>query len=115
MASREDSSANPTANKSLECLEGREFLVCVKTLTTHFKNLGNFKVHGCWAHPQTVLLFFFFFLFRAKPAAYGCSQARGRIGAAAASSSQQCWILNPWMEARDRICIPMGTSRVLYH
>ena len=27
---------------------------------------------------------FFFLLFRASPVAYGCSQARGRIGAAAA-------------------------------
>ena len=31
------------------------------------------------------LTFFFFLLFKAAPAAYGCSQARGRIGATAAS------------------------------
>ena len=31
------------------------------------------------------ILFFVFYLFRASPAAYGSSQARGRIGAAAAS------------------------------
>ena len=31
-----------------------------------------------------IATFFFFFLFRAAPMAYGNSQARGRIGAAAA-------------------------------
>ena len=31
------------------------------------------------------LVFFFFFIFMAAPAAYGSSQARGQIGAAAAS------------------------------
>ena len=68
-------------------------------------------------------LFFFLlafcFLFRAAPAANGGSQARGQIGAAAASlhrshsnvgselrlhlyhSSRPCWILNPLSEARD--------------
>ena len=54
--------------------------------------------------------FFFFFLIRATPAAYGCSQARGRIRAAAASlhhsnvgSEQYLWpmpqlagSLTPW-------------------
>ena len=29
-------------------------------------------------------------------------------------SSRQCWILNPLIEARDWICILMGTSRVCY-
>ena len=64
--------------------------------------------------------FFFFFAFsRSTPAAYGGSQARGRIGAIAAGlhhrhsdagselvcdlhhSSWQRWILNPLSEARD--------------
>ena len=63
----------------------------------------------------TFFFFLFFCLFRAAPAAYGSSQVRGQIGAAAASatatgtqdwnrvcnlyhSSRQHWILNPhWM------------------
>ena len=70
---------------------------------------------------------FFFLLFRAAPAAYGCSQARRRIGATAAGkaskaiahskarserdpsydcdlhhSTWQCWILNPLSKVRDR-------------
>ena len=68
----------------------------------------------------TLLFFFFFFcsLFRAVPTAYGGSQARGQIGAAAAAHatamatpdpsciwdlchSLQCWILNPQTEAKD--------------
>ena len=58
--------------------------------------------------------FFFLFFLRAAPVAYGSSQARGRIGAAAAGlchshsktgskphlpsmlSLWQCWILNPY-------------------
>ena len=78
-------------------------------------------------------LFFFFFpsLFRASSAAYGSSQARGQIGAAASTichnqmqdpshicnlchSSWQCWILNPLSEA-DQTCILMDTSLVYYH
>ena len=30
-------------------------------------------------------------------------------------SSQQCWILNPLSEVRDRTCVLMNTSRVRYH
>ena len=48
--------------------------------------------------------FFFFCLFRAKPTAYGSSQARGQITVTAAGlyhSSEQCQILNPLIEARD--------------
>ena len=63
------------------------------------------------------LIFFFFLLFRATPAAYGGSQARGLIGAVAARAtatpdprlvcdlyhqSRQCQILNPLRKARDR-------------
>ena len=65
---------------------------------------------------------FCFLLFSATPMAYGGSQDRVLIGAAAASlhhshtrpnlsrmynlhhSSQQCWILNPLSEARDQTC-----------
>ena len=67
-------------------------------------------------------IFFFFFVFFclffvvvvvvvaiswAAPAAYGGSQARGLIGAVAASlhhSSQQRWILNLLSKARDQTC-----------
>ena len=77
--------------------------------------------------------FFFFCLFRASSAAYGNSQARGRIVAVAASlhhshghshtrskpclwpTSQlmACRILNPLSKARDWILILMDTSWVL--
>ena len=43
------------------------------------------------------------YLFRATPEAYGSSQARGQIGATAASlhhSAWRPWILNPMSEAR---------------
>ena len=62
------------------------------------------------------LFFFFFFFFRATPAAYGGSQARGQIGAAATGlyhSSQQPQILNPLSEARDQTQIIKDTSWVL--
>ena len=39
---------------------------------------------GIWSLGTAVLLFFFFCLFRAAPAACGSSQARGQIGAVAA-------------------------------
>ena len=55
-----------------------------------------------------------FFIFRAAPAAYGGSQAKGHIGATAASlhlSSQQHRILNPLSEARDQTCILMDPSQ----
>ena len=75
------------------------------------------------------LFFFFWFFFRAAPAAYGSFQARGWIGAAAASlchrhsksqlgvcslqgSSLQCLIFNPLHEARDGICVLMDTGQV---
>ena len=79
---------------------------------------------------------FFFCLFRATPAAYGGSQARGLIGATASGLCQshsnaraiatpdpshvcdqhhgswQHWILNPLSEARGRTHVLMVTSRV---
>ena len=88
---------------------------------------------------QKYFLSFFFLLFRATTAAFGSSQARGQIGAAAASphhwgcadaspcnwgselhlwlhhSSQQCQILDPLKEARDQTHMLMDTSRVCYH
>jgi len=82
------------------------------------------------------LLFFFFFLFRATPLAYGSSQARGWIGAAAASlchkhsntrsklhlqlhrSSWQQWIIDPVIEPTPswilvRVLNPLSTTRIL--
>ena len=63
------------------------------------------------------VLFFFFLLFRAAPAAYGGYQARGQIGAGATSlhhSSEQCWILNPLSEARDQTRTLMVASRICF-
>ena len=70
-------------------------------------------------------LFFVFCLFRAKPMAYGGSQARSQIRAAAATamrdpgcifdlhhSSWQHQILNPLSKARDQTHVLMDTSRV---
>ena len=62
--------------------------------------------------------FFLVFIFRAAPAAQGCSQAKGGIGAMPAGlhgSSQQCQILNLPSEARDRTRNLMDPSRVCYH
>ena len=80
--------------------------------------------------------FFFFCIFafsRAAPVACGGSQARGQIGAVAPAyaratatrdlshicnlhhSSQQCWILNPLIEARDRTHNLMVPSRIHLH
>ena len=75
-------------------------------------------------------LFIYFHLFRATPMIFGGSQARGRIGAVAASLHHshnnvgpephlqytpqpwQCWILKPRSKARDRTHILMDTSWV---
>ena len=74
--------------------------------------------------------FFVFCLFRATPMVYGGSQARGLIGATAASlhhshamqdsgqicnlhcSSRQHWILNPLSRARDQTHILMEMSQI---
>ena len=80
------------------------------------------------------LIFFFFFFFRVTPAAYGSSQARGQIRAAAAAyttvmaarvwdlsnilylhcSSRQLRILNPPSKARDQTQNPTDTSWIHY-
>ena len=73
-------------------------------------------------------LFFLFLLLRTTPKAYGGSQARGPIGAVAASlhhshtgskphlwpTWQQHQILNPLSKARVQTCILMDTSWVCY-
>ena len=71
--------------------------------------------------------FFFFFFFRAKPVAYGGSQARGLQLLAYTTAtgmqdlslvcdlhhnSQQHWILNPLSKARDRTCVLMDASQI---
>ena len=75
-----------------------------------------------------IFYFYFFACFRASPAAYGSSQARVWIGAAATANtgSEPClWPipqlhynlqphLNPPSEARDRTCILPDTSWVLH-
>ena len=75
---------------------------------------------------------YLFHLFKAAPAAYGISQARGPIRAAAARaaaratrepshvcdlcySSQQHWILNPLTKARDQTHVLMDTGQFCYH
>lgn len=90
-----------------------------------------FLIHSLLCHVSGVFLSLFFF-FGATPATYGGSQARDRIGAAAAScttasnarsephifilhhSSQQCWMLNLLSKARDRTCILMDSPQVRY-
>ena len=55
----------------------------------------------------------FFLLFRAAPVAYGSSQAKSRIGAAAASLHHSSWqhqILNTLSEAGDQTRILTDTS-----
>ena len=79
----------------------------------------------CWLWVNC-LFFFSFFLFTATPTAYGSSQARGQIGAAAASlhnshsnpghlhcSLQPRKILNPLSELRDQTPILTDSNRVL--
>ena len=62
-----------------------------------------------WKFVTCVLFYFiFFFLFTAASVAYGSSQVRGHIGAAAAGlyhSSRQRQILNPLSEARGQTLI----------
>ena len=78
-----------------------------------------------------VVFVFVFCLFRSVPAACGSSQARGWIGAIAASlhhshsnariqavsltytTAHSNTILNPLSEARDQTCVLMVTSRIL--
>ena len=86
-------------------------------------SLGRKKQITMWY----LIFYLILLLFRATPAAYGSSQARGRIGAAAASlchsnagsepvwnlhhSSWQCWIPNPLSKARDRIHILLDINQ----
>ena len=62
--------------------------------------------------------FFFFGLFRATPATYGGSQARGPIGVAALACATATAtldrILNPLKVPRDGTCVLTDTSWVCY-
>ena len=94
--------------------------------------LSNLQIFFINSHSSRTGFFFFFFLaFSTEPTAYGRSQARGGMRAAARAtatatpgpslvcdlhhSSLHCWILNPLSEARDQTSILMDTSRVGYH
>ena len=83
--------------------------------------------NSCWVFKKFYLFIYLFLLFKATPMAYGGSQARGQIGAVAASlhhshsyarskpclqptpSSWQCQIFNLLSGARDRTCILMDS------
>ena len=87
-----------------------------------------------WARSLTPLLEVCFYCFRARPSTYGSSQARGQIGATAASlhhghsnsgselhlqphhSSWQSQILNPLSKARDQTCNNLRVpSWIVFH
>ena len=81
-----------------------------------------------WGESHGFFFFFFFLLFRATAVAHGISQVRGLIRAVVAGlyhshsnagskphlrrtpHSEQCQILNPLSEARDRTYVLMDTS-----
>ena len=82
---------------------------------------------------KTFFIFYFLLFFRTTPIAYGCSQARGQIGATAAAyatvtetwdpscicdlhhSSRKRWIPDPLSETRDLTHILMDTSQIRFH
>ena len=59
------------------------------------KSVGHTAERGILLFFFSFSFFFFFCLFRAAPEAYGCSQARGPIGAVAASLATDTGMLNP--------------------
>ena len=103
-------------------------------VTTHVSllKLLNNLICILFCYFRKCFLSFPFLFFRATPTAYIGSQARGWIGAVAASlcystamwhlihvcnlhhSSQQGWIPDPLSEARDRICLLMDTSQICF-
>ena len=63
-----------------------------------FLKVGRCILHITWKDKQVKIAFFFaffFLLFRAAPAAYGSPQAKGQIGAAAASLHTASATLDP--------------------
>ena len=114
--------------------------VCVCVCVCIYIDLNHFAIQQKVAQHCKSTIIFFFLLFRAAPTAYGSSQARGRIGAAATTatamqnqsyvcnlhhSSRRCWISDPPTEQgqgsncnlKDTsqihfCCTAMGTPRV---
>ena len=96
------------------------------------KSEMNFATPDCLSQKSLVFCLFLF-VFRATPAAYGGCQARGQIGAVAASLLHSHSnkgseprlrptpkliarpILNPLRKARDRTCILKDASQICFH
>ena len=107
--------------------EGRQ-ITLFSFLELHLSCVSNACWHLLHLGPT---FFFFFFLFRATPTTYGCSQAKGSnqlwaYGIATAMpdldsicdlhcNSGQYRILNPPSRVRDGTRIFMDTSKVHYH
>ena len=118
--------------RSTQVLTLKSVIYCyiLTTIVSVFFKFGSIKVPGS-LHCILDQIIFFFGLFRVTPVAYGSSQARGQIGAAAAAaaaayttatarqdltrisdlhhSSGQHQILNPLSEARDQTQILTDT------
>ena len=87
------------------CRGGRLWARALKLLSKQLSSLQSRSALNvpCFKWMGLMFILFFFSFLRAAPVAYGSSQVRGPIGAAAASlhhSSQQLRILNPLSEAR---------------
>ena len=105
--------------------------ICKIWLSDQTHDFVNKNLINIFYWKTTTLIYFFFCLFRATPAANGGFQARGPIGVelpayitATPDPSSVCdlrhrsWhlqILNPLSEARDQTCLLMDASRVRYH
>ena len=108
---------------------GHPTLTSLSTSLSPFSTFSMWKMEDHKKKKKNLL----FNLLQATPEAYGSSQARGRIGAAAAGyttatatqdlslicdlhhSSWQCCILIPLSEARDRTHILVVPSRIHFH
>ena len=106
--------------------------MCLEVLSSDLKTGNQISNWAMFAALYYYFFFFVFCLFRAAPAAYGGSQARGRIRAVAASllqnysnvrsephlwptpQPQQHQILNPLSKARDRTHNLMVPSRIRF-
>ena len=110
-------------------------LIKHKLLNPLFGSSGSLKGPNSPHHVAFYLFIFWLLLFRATPEAYGSSQARGPIGATAASlrhshgiqamqytsrvcdlhhGSRQHRILNPLSEARDQTLNLLVTSQIRF-
>ena len=81
-------------------------LICIFLITSKIEHFScvcflTISISSFKKCPKCVFLFLFlFFLFGATPAAYGSSQARGQIGAAAAS------LRHIHSNTRSKLCLP---------